>query len=136
MKTFGVRVMIINRQFSDGKIFLVKHRYGDLWVLPGGQIKRGEAAENAAIREVFEETNIKILSFEKVLGEYKNNQEGKNDTVTVFVANEWRDGGRKWNWEIKESGFFDLENLPEGTSSATRSRVSEYITGSPPMLKW
>lgn len=132
VKTFGVRVIISD----DKKIFLVKHRYGNLWVLPGGGIKREELAEDAAKREVFEETNIKILSLEKILGEYKNDQEGKDDTVTVFVAQKWNDCGRKWNWEIKESGFFDLKNLPDGVSSATKRRISEYITGSVPMLKW
>ena len=40
-----------------------------------------------------------IISFEKKLGIYKNTREGKDDTVTILVAEEWEDLGRKWNWE-------------------------------------
>lgn len=123
IKTFGVRVIVV----SGGKVLLVKHRYGNYWVFPGGGIKKGEKIEDAGVREIFEETRVCIKSFEKVLGTYKNTREGKDDTVTVLVAEQWekKEEG-KWNLEIKESGFFDLVNLPQGTSPATLRRIKEY----------
>lgn len=103
IKTFGVRVIIKKGE----SIFLVKHRYGNLWVLPGGGIKKVKNAEGAAQREVREEANIEIKKFERILGTYLNTQEGKHDAVTILVAEEkeWEDKGKKWNLEIKESGF-------------------------------
>ena len=44
----------------DGKLALVRHTYAhrDLWDLPGGGIKRGEAPLEAARREVREELGV------------------------------------------------------------------------------
>lgn len=42
------------------KILLVKHHLWDKWVQPGGHMEDGETPEEAAIREVYEETGIKI----------------------------------------------------------------------------
>lgn len=47
------------------KILLVKHREFRKWVQPGGHLERNETPEEAAVREVYEETNIKV----KLLGE-------------------------------------------------------------------
>ena len=47
------------------RILLVKHKKFRKWVQPGGHIEDGETSEEAAIRECFEETHVKI----KLLGE-------------------------------------------------------------------
>lgn len=44
----------------DKKILLVKHHLWDKWVQPGGHMEDGETPEEAAIREVYEETGVKI----------------------------------------------------------------------------
>ena len=51
---------------STKKILLVKHKKFKKWVQPGGHIEHGEVPEEAAIREVYEETGIKV----KLLGEH------------------------------------------------------------------
>lgn len=47
------------------KILLVKHKKFKKWVQPGGHMEHGEVPEETAVREVYEETGIKI----KLLGE-------------------------------------------------------------------
>lgn len=126
VRTAGVRVIIP----KEGTVCLVRHRYGDLWVFPGGKRGLRETVESAARREVQEECNIKIVKFDRVLGTYRNSQDGRSDTVTVLVAKEWRDMGRKWTLEIRDSGFFSFAELPETTSAATKRRVREYLTDS------
>jgi len=63
MKHFCASAFIINPK--DKKILLVKHSDYDKWLQPGGHIEEDETPEEAAIREVYEETGIKI----KLLGE-------------------------------------------------------------------
>lgn len=43
-----------------GEILLVQRKDVPVWVLPGGGIEKEESPEMACIREVFEETGIKI----------------------------------------------------------------------------
>ncbi len=118
--------MLIN---SKQEIFLVNPRYVDLWVMPGGKIENGESAVDATKREVLEEANIEVKDLRK-LGVHLNTREGKQDTVTTFITKEWIDNGRKWNWEIKSSGFFHINKLPINTSLGTRNRLDEYLEDS------
>ncbi|MDR1815628.1 MAG: NUDIX hydrolase [Clostridiales Family XIII bacterium] len=61
----GVRVVLPD---ESGKILLVrqKHDTGEIWMLPGGAIDEGETSQDAAIREVMEETGI-IIHIERLL---------------------------------------------------------------------
>ena len=63
MRHFCASAYIINPETK--KILLVKHKKYSRWVQPGGHIEHDEFPEEAAIREAYEETGIKV----KLLGE-------------------------------------------------------------------
>ncbi len=44
----------------DGRVLLVKTSYRDRWVFPGGLVDRGERPPEAIVREVLEETSLRI----------------------------------------------------------------------------
>jgi len=51
-----------------GKRFLVLERIdGDGWELPGGHLNMGEKFKQGAVREVYEETKIKITKLKTIL---------------------------------------------------------------------
>lgn len=55
--------------FKDNRILLVKRKNPpakNLWAIPGGKIKPGERMQEAAEREIFEETGLKIKAGEPV----------------------------------------------------------------------
>ncbi|MHC1605019.1 MAG: NUDIX domain-containing protein [Candidatus Methanofastidiosia archaeon] len=59
-------LLAVDAFLTDGRcILLIKRKnepYSFLWALPGGFVKYGESVEEAAVREVHEETGITISS--------------------------------------------------------------------------
>lgn len=53
---FTVAVFVV----GDGKVLLHWHRKLGMWLPPGGHIERDELPDEAAVREVFEETGLKV----------------------------------------------------------------------------
>ncbi len=55
--------------FKDGRVLLVRRGQPpseDLWAIPGGRVEIGETLQEAAEREIFEETGIQIRAGEPV----------------------------------------------------------------------
>lgn len=46
--------------FEGEKVLLVKRRDVPVWVFPGGGIEENESGEQAVIREIFEESGLKV----------------------------------------------------------------------------
>jgi ADP-ribose pyrophosphatase YjhB (NUDIX family) len=113
----------------NDEVVLVRHRYGNLWVLPGGRQEKKENSADAGKREVKEECNIEVLSFDRTLGIYENTHQHRNDTVTVMVSTNWVDHGQKTRLEILDRSLFNLHDLPQSTSAATKLRIAEYLSG-------
>ena len=123
-RTRGVKVMLFN---AAGELVLIRNSYGrtDLFVLPGGGIKRREEPEAAARREIREELGFEIEGLD-FLSEHANCAGGKNDIVHLFKARV--DGAPTPDrFEVEEARFFALDALPEATSAATRRRIEEYL---------
>jgi 8-oxo-dGTP pyrophosphatase MutT (NUDIX family) len=61
----GVRIILMD---EEERILLVKQRHEgkDIWMVPGGGIEDGESSQDAAIREVLEETGL-IVHIERLL---------------------------------------------------------------------
>ena len=67
MKTIRVVAAVTKAMNENGEpiIFATQRGYGDLkggWEFPGGKIEEGETSEEAAIREMIEETGLQILN--------------------------------------------------------------------------
>jgi len=131
-KTFGVRTVVVA---DDGRVLLVRHCYRPGWFLPGGGVKRFETAEAAAIRETREEAGVEVERLDRLVGLYPNFSAVRSDHVALFLAGPWRTVGAR-SIEIAESGFFDLDDLPDGTTPATRRRLGELFRGDPPVDFW
>src|SRR5919202_5181038 len=53
---FTVAVFVV----WEGKVLLHFHRKLGMWLPPGGHIERDELPDDAAVREVFEETGVEV----------------------------------------------------------------------------
>lgn len=123
--THGLRILIVH----NNSLVLVRHWYNGLWVMPGGGIKKTESPEEAAVREVFEETGISIQNPDYKLGAYSNTKGGKRDTVHCFVIklSERPVFKERFRFEISDIKLCPFDELPEGTSYATKLRIQEYL---------
>lgn len=133
--TMGVRAVVLNE--AEGKIFLVRHTYVPGWQLPGGGVERGETFGQTLAKELREEGNIELTAAPELFALYKNSHASPRDHVALYICRDFKQTApRKPDMEITETGFFDLENLPEGTTASTRKRLAEVLHGEVPPDHW
>ena len=132
--TLGVRAIVTD---DRDRIFLVKHTYVRGWHLPGGGVERGETVAQAVKKELGEEANIEVRSEPVLLGLLKNELASKRDHVALFHVSQFRQESLPApNREIRQSGWFAHQALPEGTTPATRRRIQEFFEGNRPPPYW
>jgi ADP-ribose pyrophosphatase YjhB (NUDIX family) len=125
--TTGVRAMVID---GAGRVFLVKHSYVPGWHLPGGGVDSGESVVTALARELYEETNIKLVGEPKLHGVFFNNRESRRDHVALYIVRDFvQEAQPVPDYEIIAHGFFVVDALPEDTARATRARIAEVFDG-------
>jgi ADP-ribose pyrophosphatase YjhB (NUDIX family) len=131
--TMGVRAACFD---ATGRVFLVRHSYVPGWHMPGGGLERGETAEEALVKELREEGNLRIVGLPQLIQVYFNTSASRRDHVVFYRATVEQTALRLPDREIVECGFFALDALPEGTTEATRRRLAEVAGEAQPDHRW
>lgn len=104
---------------DEGKILLLEHyfRPDKGWGLPGGFVEHNETPEQAAIREVREESGVEIYDLKllrhRTLGSH----------LEISFTAKGRGEGRIGSKEIRDIGWFSADELPDGISHDLRSLI-------------
>lgn len=131
-KTSGARAIILHEE----NVLLVKNINFKYWLLPGGMIDGKQTPEECLFRELKEELDLSLDYFEYKLGEYFSEQEGKRDTIHVFIIKLNSPFFQK-QWELEDAKWFPLDDLPENIGLATKRRIEEYKSGKRDLvLEW
>lgn len=120
---------------QNGELLLQKRSDTGKWGLPGGALELGETLEDGVIREVYEETGLKIkpifiigvYSGRKYWTSYWNND--KTQPVSVLfkakiVGGKMTGGG---DGETLELGYFSKNNLPEISSVTFEDQIKDVF---------
>lgn len=117
-------VSVIGRDL-DGQILVIRHSYGPAgWYFPGGGLKAGEKPEDAARRELLEETGCEIEGL-RLVGMVEETLSGATAKAHLFegVVNDMpAPDGR----EVIEARFFPTHSLPEPLAPSTRLRLKMW----------
>lgn len=100
----------------DGQVLVTQHSGHKGWDFPKGHIEEGESAEQAAIREVEEETGVKAEIIEKVgQTEYFYSEDGEKmfKTVTFFLMRYVGEGEATTAWETSDMAWLSPEEVEE-----------------------
>jgi len=132
----GFGVMIL----KDNKVLLGKRHQdpnkadselhgGGTWTMPGGKIHFGEAFEEAAVREVMEETGIKINQDKLKFISLTNDRVFDAHFITVgFLCKDFKGKAKVMEPnEITEWQWFELNSLPEKVFFPSAKVLKNYL---------
>ena len=108
---------------KNGRVLLQKRADNHMWGYAGGSVELDEKVEDAAKRELFEETGLianslelfGVFSGKELHYIYPNGDEVSNIDV-VYVCRDYCGELKRQEDEVVELKFFDYANLPEELS--------------------
>jgi len=117
-KTFlTVDVVLIKTLVHQSKLLLIKRKkepFQNAWALPGGFVEEHEDLETAAIRELSEETGIKILKADQLKAFGKPHRDPRGHMVSVaFFAFADENATAIAADDAVDAQWFNINDLPE-----------------------
>ena len=124
--THMIAVLVILER--DGSVLLVKPGPGEsYWSLPGGVVEAGESLEEAAIREVMEETCLEV-SLSRLVGVYSKRDQ---DALAVTFEGVVTGGTLSPSHEIVACSYFPTDDLPAPSRPHLRGRLADWAAQHP-----
>ena len=124
-------VILFNK---EGKILLEKRSDDGYYDFPGGGIDLKETAEEAAHRELFEETGLvadSLKLFKVYTGEVTHYVYFNGDEIygvdLVYLCNKYHGELLPQKEEVSELAFFDLKDMPEKMSIRNKAIVKDLL---------
>ena len=115
-----------SRDLHERRVVLIERKnppYG--WALPGGFVDYGESLEEAAIREAYEETSLRISLIRQFHTYSDPKRDPRQHTVTtVYIARAM--GKPRGRDDAKRADVFSIDNLPKDMAFDHEKILDDY----------
>jgi len=121
--------------FRDGYILLQKRKDNGCWGIHGGCVELGESVEDAAKRELYEETGLKVRTM-KLYGVfsgpdhlyvYPNGDEAYIVDI-IYICDDFEGELKADNDEVAELKWFRFEDVPENLNPPSSRIIREFAS--------
>lgn len=127
----GASVIVVD---GGGRILLQQRKDNHCWGYAGGSVELDENVEDAAKRELYEETGLTALSLElfgvfsgkELHYTYPNGDEVSNVDI-VYLCRDYTGVPRCQEDEVEALRFFQPDSLPDNLSPPNRLPLSRYL---------
>ena len=116
--TIGVFAILFD---AEGRVLLCHRRDVDLWNLPGGGLEPGEAPWDGVVREVEEESGLRV-AVDRLVGVYAKPE--VDEIVFSFVCRV-TGGALAASDEADRLEYFALDRIPPNTSRKQVERIRD-----------
>ena len=110
-----VDLVVIAEEISD-KILLIQRKndpFKNQWALPGGFVNEGEDLEDAAMRELREETGLKIESILQIGAFGKPGRDPRGHTISIAYLGRTKISEVKGGDDAKDAQWFKLQDCKD-----------------------
>jgi 8-oxo-dGTP diphosphatase len=112
-----VDVVIFSLVEDDLQVLLIKRKYppfADMWAIPGGFVRIDESLEEAAVRELAEETGVTDVYMEQLytFGAPRRDPRTRVITVAYFALVPYNAVQHRAGDDAAETGWFSMFDLP------------------------
>ena len=117
---------------ADGTIALIKRRDDGCWALPGGLVDWGENIEQAAIRELKEETGLTVTHVERLVGVYSRpERDPRMHSICIVVAAQVEGNVAIQDvLEVETVQDFAISEIPfDQLAHDHRAQLQDYLAG-------
>ncbi len=101
-----IAILLINRKNDPYKGF---------WAFPGGFVEMDEELDDAAARELAEETNLKGIDLEQMhtFGKVGRDPRGRQITIAFIGVTDENNANIKAGDDAAQARWFDIDDLPK-----------------------
>ena len=107
--------IVFNKEDDKILVLLIQRKndpYKDCWAFPGGFVNINESAEDAAIRELKEETGLEISTVVQLRAYSNPDRDPRERVITIAFIAESKIKDVKGGDDAQDARWFDVSNLP------------------------
>jgi ADP-ribose pyrophosphatase YjhB (NUDIX family) len=128
---------------ADGRLLLQRREDNGHWAMPGGRLDPGEDLQTCAVREVFEETGLRVRIV-RLIGVYSDPRQfsiasypdgSQTQTVNACFECEIVGGELTISHESTALDFYDINALPTPLLRTHEIRIADALRAAAPFVR-